>query len=95
MILAPNIACIAGVFTMGFGIMASVVDQQRRRAGGAGQRRAPAPQGRPDRGRTPAPAGDDPKPMHWKETLYKRRLRRPIDSDHARGDQQRVLATPA
>jgi len=25
MILAPNIACIAGVFTMGFGIMASVV----------------------------------------------------------------------
>ena len=24
MILAPNIACIAGVFTMGFGIMASV-----------------------------------------------------------------------
>ncbi len=25
MILAPNIACIAGVFTLGFGIMASVV----------------------------------------------------------------------
>ena len=25
LILAPNIACIAGVFTMGFGIMASVV----------------------------------------------------------------------
>jgi len=25
MILAPNIACIVGVFTMGFGIMASVV----------------------------------------------------------------------
>ena len=25
MILAPNIACIAGVFTMGIGIMASVV----------------------------------------------------------------------
>ena len=25
MILAPNIACIAGVFTMGFGIMTSVV----------------------------------------------------------------------
>ena len=31
MILAPNIACIAGVFTMGFGIMASVAHQQRRR----------------------------------------------------------------
>src|SRR5262249_10834336 len=25
MILAPNLACIAGVFTMGFGIMASVL----------------------------------------------------------------------
>ena len=25
MILVPNIACIAGVFTMGFGIMASVL----------------------------------------------------------------------
>jgi Cu2+-exporting ATPase len=25
MILVPNIACIAGVFTMGFGIMASVI----------------------------------------------------------------------
>ena len=25
MILAPNIACVAGVFTMGFGIMASVL----------------------------------------------------------------------
>jgi hypothetical protein len=25
LILAPNIACIAGVFTLGFGIMASVI----------------------------------------------------------------------
>ena len=54
MILAPNIACIAGVFTMGFGIMASVRHQQRRRPGRPGQRRAArsarSPRSRPNAG---------------------------------------------
>ena len=40
----------------------------------------PAPQGRPDRGRTPAQAGDDPKPCDGKKRCTSGRLRRPIDA---------------
>ena len=46
MILAPNIACIAGVFTMGFGIMASVVTNNVSAIRRAGQRHAAAPEDR-------------------------------------------------
>ncbi len=111
MILAPNIACIAGVFTMGFGIMASVVtnnvaalaalgngvlplrkvaqlEAERRHRleisqtlaanPGTSRREHPRestpanpPPGVPERSRPPAVAST--------ETLYRRRLRRPIE----------------
>ena len=48
LILAPNIACIAGVFTMGFGIMASVVTNNVAALGGPGQRHAAPTQDRSD-----------------------------------------------
>ena len=78
MILAPNIACIVGVFTMGFGIMASVVTNNvaalAALANGVLPLRKVA--------EIEADAGTGWRCrsiMRWKETLYTRRLRRPID----------------
>ena len=59
MILAPNIACIAGVFTMGFGIMASVLTNNVAAIGALANGMAPAAEDRPDRGREEARTGDE------------------------------------
>ena len=54
LILAPNIACIAGVFTMGFGIMASVVTNNVAALAALGNGMLPVAKNRPDRsGKTP------------------------------------------
>jgi hypothetical protein len=117
MILAPNIACIAGVFTMGFGIMTSVLtnnvtalaalangvlplrkvaqleaERQHRleitQTCTAERNPVPTPPAAPERPKA-AVMGQDPvptpptaperRPRRWKETLYRRPLRRPID----------------
>src|SRR5262249_23945250 len=117
MILAPNIACIAGVFTMGFGMMTSVVTNNvaalaalangvlplRKVAQLVAERQnrleitqtctmernpVPTTPAAPERPRA-AVMGQDPVPTpptapqrrsrRWKETLYRRPLRRPID----------------
>ena len=48
LILAPNIACIAGVFTMGFGIMASVVTNNVAALAALGNGHAPLAKDRSD-----------------------------------------------
>jgi soluble P-type ATPase len=117
MILAPNIACIAGVFTMGFGIMTSVLTNNvaalaalangvlplRKVAQLEAERQhrleitqtctrernpVPTPPAAPERPRaavvgrehvpTP-PTEPERRSGRWKETLYRRPLRRPID----------------
>jgi heavy metal translocating P-type ATPase len=106
MILAPNIACIAGVFTMGFGIMASVVtnnvaalaalgngvlplrkvaqlEAERRHRLQISQTVAadPAKSRREPPANPPPAAPEMPQPpaVPSTETLYRRRLRRPIE----------------
>ena len=51
MILVPNIACIAGVFTMGFGIMASVLTNNVSAIGALANGMMPLAADRRDRGR--------------------------------------------
>ena len=56
LILAPNIACIVGVFTLGFGIMASVVTNNVAALAALGNGMLPLRQDRADRGRAAAQA---------------------------------------
>ena len=79
MILAPNIACIVGVFTMGFGIMASVVTNNVAALAALANGVLPLREGRPASRPSAGTGWSCPKAMRWKETLYRRRLRRPFD----------------
>ena len=95
LILAPNIACIVGVFTLGFGIMASVATNNVAALAALGNGLMPLAEGRADRGRAQAQAGDEPGPCRSKETLYERRLRRPIDDDAREAIHSAYLRAPA
>ena len=94
MILAPNIACIAGVFTMGFGIMASVVTNNVAALAALANGVLPLRK----------VAQLEAERRHRLEITQTYAMERnsiqttPAATDrqgHARGDQQRVLATSA
>ena len=94
MILAPNIACIAGVFTMGFGIMASVVTNNVAALAALANGVLPLRK----------VAQIEAERRHRLEITQSYAMERnpvqapPAAADrqgHARGDQQRVLATSA
>lgn len=94
MILAPNIACIVGVFTMGFGIMASVATNNVAALAALANGMLPLRK----------VAQIEAERRHRLEITQSYAMERnsvqapPATAhrqDHARGDQQRVLATSA